>query len=200
MDLLAALTAFAVIFPVELPDKTFIATLVLATRFPALPVWLGVATAFAGQTVIAVLAGGLLGLLPDYVVQIVAATLFTVGAVLLIRGARGADKQEEQEEAEFAEELAKRARHGKAIVIAFLMIFAAEWGDLSQLLTAGMVAQGRPALSVGIGAWAALATISAIGVLVGRKLVRHIKLSTIRFIGGGVCALLATATIVQLVF
>lgn len=199
MDLLAALTAFAVIFPVELPDKTFVATLVLATRFPAFPVWIGVAGAFALQTTVAVVAGGLLGLLPDLVVQSVAALLFALGAFLLIRGAGTADATESEEEAEFSEALSKRAGHGKAVVIAFLMIFAAEWGDLSQLLTAGMVAQGRPALSVGIGAWAALATISGIGVLVGRKLVQHIKLSTIRLIGGGVCALLATLTVISMV-
>ena len=42
MDLTVALTAFALIFPVELPDKTFIATLVLATRYRPLLVWLGV--------------------------------------------------------------------------------------------------------------------------------------------------------------
>lgn len=198
MDLLAALTAFAVIFPVELPDKTFVATLVLATRFPPLPVWIGVAGAFAVQTTVAVVAGGLLGLLPEQVVQIAAAILFAAGSVILIRGARGADAAEAEEEQEFAEALSRRAGHGKAMVIAFLMIFAAEWGDLSQLLTAGMVAQGRPGLSVGLGAWLALATISGIGVLVGRKLVQHIRLSTIRYVGGTVCALLATVTVVRL--
>lgn len=199
MDLLAALTAFGVIFPVELPDKTFVATLVLATRFPALPVWIGVASAFALQTTVAVVAGGLIGLLPDLVVELVAALLFSVGAILLIRGARNADAEEKEEEQEFAEALSKRAAHGKAVGIAFLMIFAAEWGDLSQLLTAGMVAQGRPALSVGIGAWLALATISGMGVLIGRKLIQHIRLSTIRLIGGSVCALLAIATLVRIV-
>jgi Ca2+/H+ antiporter, TMEM165/GDT1 family len=199
VDVLAALTAFAVIFPVELPDKTFVATLVLATRFPAFPVWIGVAGAFAVQTTVAVLAGGLLGLLPDVLVQTAAALLFALGAIILIKGARHADAEEKKEEAELTERLATKVGHGKAAAIAFVMIFAAEWGDLSQLLTAGMVAQGRPALSVGIGAWAALATISGIGVLVGRKLIQYIKLSTIRMIGGLVCASLATATVIRIV-
>lgn len=198
MDLLAALTAFAVIFPVELPDKTFVATLVLATRFPALPVWLGVAGAFAVQVTVAVLGGSLLGLLPDVIVESAAASLFALGSILLIRGARNADRAEKEEEAEFARELSQRAGHGKAIVISFLMIFAAEWGDLSQLLTAGMVAQGRPALSVGIGAWVALATISGVGVLVGRRLVQRISLATVRYIGGSVCAVLAVLTVVRI--
>ena len=40
------LATFAVIFPAELPDKSFIATLVLATRYPRLWVWLGATLAF----------------------------------------------------------------------------------------------------------------------------------------------------------
>ena len=41
LDLAVLLATFLVIFPAELPDKSFIATLVLATRFPRLWVWLG---------------------------------------------------------------------------------------------------------------------------------------------------------------
>ena len=39
--LLAAVTAFALVVPVELPDKTFVATLVLSTRYRPGPVWSG---------------------------------------------------------------------------------------------------------------------------------------------------------------
>ena len=42
MDLAVAATTFALIFPVELPDKTFVASLVLATRYRPLLVWVGV--------------------------------------------------------------------------------------------------------------------------------------------------------------
>ena len=59
-----AAAAFALIFPVEFPDKTFVATLVLATRFRPLLVWIGMASAFLVQTVVAVLAGQLLANLP----------------------------------------------------------------------------------------------------------------------------------------
>ena len=46
MVLSVVLAAFVLVLPVELPDKTLFATLVLATRFPALPVFVGVGTAF----------------------------------------------------------------------------------------------------------------------------------------------------------
>ena len=83
IDLALAVTAFALIFPAELPDKTFIATLVLSTRFRQWPVWLGVSSAFAVQVVIAVTAGGLLALLPTTPVQLVqlAATQYIVAAI-----------------------------------------------------------------------------------------------------------------------
>ncbi|MEI6363909.1 MAG: TMEM165/GDT1 family protein, partial [Actinomycetes bacterium] len=60
IDLVIVLTTFALIFPAELPDKTFIATLVLSTRYRHLWVWIGAVAAFGVQMVIAVVAGGLL--------------------------------------------------------------------------------------------------------------------------------------------
>src|SRR3954469_7222419 len=100
MDLALAATVFVTIFVVELPDKTFVATLVLATRYRPLLVWIGVSAAFLVQCLVAVVAGGLLSLLPPAVVGAVAGALFLVGAIVLWRGARSADEDEEDEEAE----------------------------------------------------------------------------------------------------
>ena len=121
--LTVALTAFALIVPVELPDKTFVATLVLSTRYRPLPVWLGVSAAFAVQCLVAVAAGHLLSRLPERPVQIVAAGLFTVGAVLLIRGARRADAEEAEQEQEY-ERRASAPRTGlRAAVTSFAVLF-----------------------------------------------------------------------------
>src|SRR5919199_562639 len=87
--------AFVLILPVELPDKTLFATLVLATRFQPLPVFVGVGLAFAVQSLVAVTAGSLLGLLPHYVVTAAVALLFLVGAVVLWRSARNGPEEEE---------------------------------------------------------------------------------------------------------
>jgi putative Ca2+/H+ antiporter (TMEM165/GDT1 family) len=83
VDVGVLLMTFAVIVPVEFPDKTFVATLVLATRYRALPVWLGVLAAFAVQCGLAVTAGTLLSLLPDQPVRAGAALLFAAGAAVL---------------------------------------------------------------------------------------------------------------------
>ena len=46
LDLTTMALVFGAIFLVELPDKTFIATLVMSTRFRPLLVWIGVGLAF----------------------------------------------------------------------------------------------------------------------------------------------------------
>jgi putative Ca2+/H+ antiporter (TMEM165/GDT1 family) len=197
MSVAIALTAFLLIFPIELPDKTFIATLVLATRYKPLPVWIGVTAAFAVQTLVAVTLGGLLGRLPRTPVEIFAGLMFLVGGLILIRGAGKADAEEAETEHEF-EAKTKAGIHGWRVVgTCFLVLFVAEWGDLSQLLTAGLVVKYQDPVSVGVGAFLALATVSALGAVLGRTLLKRIRLTTIRRVGGGVCLLLATASLLQ---
>ena len=198
MDLALAATVFLKIFVVELPDKTFIATLVLATRYRPLLVWIGVASAFLVQTVVAVLFGGLISRLPETPVHLLVAVLFLVAGVLLIRGAAKADSEEAETEEEFAGKAAADASGLKAISASFLILFLAEWGDLSQLATAGFVARGGDALSVGVGAFAALALVSALGAVIGRALLKRLRLAVIRRIGGGICLLFAALLVVQL--
>lgn len=195
--LLAALAAFVLIVPVELPDKTFIATLVLTTRYPALPVWLGVIAAFGVQCLVAVGAGSLLSRLPQQPVALFAAGLFAIGAVLLLRSARRADGEEAEQEEAYESRIGTGKRGWRAAVASFVVLFTAEWGDLSQLLTAGLVASGRPAAPVFLGAWLALATVSGAAVLLGRWLLRRIRLSVVRHLAAAVCATLAVATAVS---
>jgi putative Ca2+/H+ antiporter (TMEM165/GDT1 family) len=193
---LVALTAFVLIAPVELPDKTFVATLVLSTRYRPLPVWLGVISAFAVQCLVAVAAGSLLSRLPARPVALVAAALFAAGTVLLLRGARRADAEEAEQEQEYASKIADGKSGWRAAGASFLVLFTAEWGDLSQLLTAGLVASGNPAVPVFIGAWLALATVSGAAVLLGRWLLRRVRLSIVRYVAAGVCAVLAVITLI----
>lgn len=200
IDLAVAATAFALIAPVELPDKTFVATLVLATRYRALPVWLGVLAAFAVQCGIAVAAGSLLTLLPATPVQIGAALLFATGAVVLLVSARKAADQEKQQEREYAEKLATRTGGSgwRAAGTSFLVLFTAEWGDLSQLLTAGLVARYHAPGSVFAGSLLALAAVSGGAVLLGRWITRRVSLVLVRYVGAAVCGLLALLTVIGL--
>ena len=88
MDWTALALTFGAIFVVELPDKTFLATLVLATKYRPILVWLGVGAAFAVQTTVAVLLGHAASFLPENIVHSVALVMFLAGAVILIREGR----------------------------------------------------------------------------------------------------------------
>jgi putative Ca2+/H+ antiporter (TMEM165/GDT1 family) len=198
MDLAVVALTFAAIFVVELPDKTFIAALVLSTRYRPLLVWIGVGLAFFLQVLIAVTAGQLATLLPETLIRGVAVVIFLLGAVLLFRSAPGADAEEAEAEEEYAAK-ATEARTGfKAVVASFLVLFAAEWGDLSQLLTISLVAKYHEPLSVFVGAWAALLAVSGLAVIAGRVLLRYLRLSLLHYIGAGVCLVLAGITLYEL--
>lgn len=195
MDLAVVLASFLLIAPVELPDKTFVATLVLATRYRPLPTWIGVGLAFAVQSMIAVTLGGLLTKLPQRPVTLAAGLLFAVGAFVLWRGAGQADAEEAETEEEFAGKIRQGTTGLRAVGASFVVLFLAEWGDLSQLLTAGLVVKYQDPVSVFAGAWAALLLVSGIGAVAGRTLLRHVRLATVRRIGAGVCAVLAVLTL-----
>ena len=190
---------FGLILPVELPDKTFVAALVLAARYRPLPVWLGVGAAFFCQTVVAVTAGHLVTLLPQWALLTITFVIFSIGAIILVRTASGAEAGRTEQESEYAGR-ADAARTGiRAAGAAFLVLFAAEWGDLSQLLTISQVARTGDPFSVFLGAWAALLLISAMAVFVGRVLLRYLRLSVLHYIGASVCALFAVLSLVELI-
>jgi Ca2+/H+ antiporter, TMEM165/GDT1 family len=199
MDPVVIALTFGAIFVVELPDKTFIATLVLSTKFRPLLVWIGVGLAFAVQTLVAVGLGKAAGLLPDTVVHVATALMFMAGAVILFRTAASADEDEAESESEYAAKVTTGANGTfKAIATSFLVLFAAEWGDLSQLLTLSLVAKYDDPVSVFIGAWGALLTVSGLAVLVGRILLNHVRLSVLHYVGAGVCVLMAALTLWEL--
>ena len=199
MDLGIFALTFGAIFIVELPDKTFIAALVLSTRYRPLAVWLGVGLAFGVQTLVAVTAGALATLLPDLLIRSVAFLIFLVGAIVLVRTAPGADAAEKEQEEEFAAKAAEPRSFVKAAVASFLVLFAAEWGDLSQLLTISFVTKYHDHLSVFAGAWAALLTVSGLAVLAGRVLLRYMRLSVLHYVGAAVCLVLAVVTLVEVI-
>ncbi len=198
MDLAVIATTFAAIFIVELPDKTFIAALVLSTRYKPLAVWIGVGLAFGVQTLVAVTVGALATLLPDVLVKSVAMAIFLIGAVVLFRTAPGADAAEKEQEEEFAAKSVEDRSFFKAAVASFLVLFAAEWGDLSQLLTISFVGRFNDHVNVFVGAWSALLVVSGLAVVAGRVLLRYMKLSLLHYVGAGVCLVLAALTLVEL--
>jgi Ca2+/H+ antiporter, TMEM165/GDT1 family len=199
MDLAILAATFGAIFVVELPDKTFIAALVLSTRYPPLAVWLGVGVAFGVQTLVAVTIGALATLLPGLLVRSVAAAIFLIGAVVLLRTAPGADAAEKDQEEEYAAQATEARSFLKACVASFLVLFAAEWGDLSQLATAGLAARYQDPLSVFLGSWAALLVVSALAVFLGKKLADRLPIRLIRLVAAVLFSVFAVIAVVETV-
>ncbi|MPZ80745.1 MAG: UPF0016 domain-containing protein [Actinophytocola sp.] len=183
--MLALVTAFGLVFVVELPDKTMIATLILTTRYRGLPVFAGVSAAFAIQCVLAAAFGGVLTLLPDGVVATVVAVLFGLGAVLLLREGFAGGTDEEDDDAASGPAAVPFLR---AALTSFGVLFAAEWGDASQFATAALSARFGAPVWVGLGSWLALTAVAGIAVLVGAKIRGRIRPRLVQRVAGFVFA------------
>jgi putative Ca2+/H+ antiporter (TMEM165/GDT1 family) len=181
-------TVFSVVFLLELPDKTALATLLLATRHRAMPVILGAFAAFLVQSLVAVAAGSLFGLLPRTPVRVAAGILFLVMAVLLVR--ENLKSVETQEEKEIERE--ERRHHGP-LVAAFVVVFIAEWGDLTQLATAALQARYREPLIVFTAATLALWSVSLIAVGLGNRLGAWIPQRPLQFAAAAVMVIIGVA-------
>ena len=172
MNLAVAATVFPVIFLGELPDKTMFASLLLASRGRPVAVWAGTALAFGVHVVIAVSIGvAVFNLLPHRVVDGLVAAMFAAAAVYsyLIRN----------QEAETAGVAAPRTALRTAGTAAGV-IFLAEWGDLTQILTANLAARYNSPLSVGVGAVLGLWAVAALAVAGGTSLLRIISVRALR--------------------
>jgi putative Ca2+/H+ antiporter (TMEM165/GDT1 family) len=170
-----ALASFGLIFLAELPDKTFIASLVLGTRFAPVPVWIGVCAAFTVHTAIAVSAGRLLSLLPHQTVDAIVAAMFFGGAVYLLV----VPEEAEERRGSALAGGASAPTPARVVLSSFVVIFLAEWGDLTQILTANLAARYRDPTSVAVGAVLGLWTVAALAMVAATAL-RAVNLRLVR--------------------
>ncbi|HEY1487470.1 MAG TPA: TMEM165/GDT1 family protein [Micromonosporaceae bacterium] len=191
-QLLIGLAVYAVIFPAELPDKTALASLVLGTRYRPSLVLFGMMAAFTVHVVIAIAAGSLLHLLPHRALEAVVAALFLIGAILLLRG------RHEEEEGE--EALERRGLSPPRVVFtSFAVIFVAEFGDLTQIVTANLAAKYHDPIAVGLGAVLALWSVGALAIFGGSRLIERVPLQVVTRIAAMIMAGLSVYSIVQAV-
>ncbi|OIK02433.1 hypothetical protein BIV25_02185 [Streptomyces sp. MUSC 14] len=161
---------FGVIFLAELPDKTALAGLVLGTRYRASYVFAGVAAAFLLHVVLAVAAGSVLTLLPQQIVHAITGVLFLGGAAMLLL-----QKHEDEEE------IKKPADQSfwKVAGTGFMLILVAEFGDLTQIMTANLAARYNDPISVGLGATLGLWAVAGLGIVGGKALMKKVPLRLI---------------------
>jgi putative Ca2+/H+ antiporter (TMEM165/GDT1 family) len=199
LGLIAA--TFGLIFVAELPDKTFVATVVLAARHRSRAVWLGSAAGLILQAVLAVAAGRLLRLLPHTAVEAVVTGLFFVGAAYLLFVPESHEEGAAEGIAEEDAALEPAAASPRQIAFTtFLVITLAEFGDLTQVLIANLSARFGNVWSVFVGASLAFVVISGLAVTVGQTVERHVSLAMIRrvsavvLIGLGIWSLVGLVT------
>jgi putative Ca2+/H+ antiporter (TMEM165/GDT1 family) len=169
---------FAVIFVAELLDKTLLVTILLATRYRALPVLLGAWLGFAVQTVVAVAAGTLLAHLPAALLKWFSVAAFAFfGILMLLRAERVEEGEGSGTRAPF--------------VVALLAIILAEWGDATQVGTMALTARFHTVVPVFVGALAGLWAGALVAVIVGRAIGRAVNPVWLRRVGGCVFLLLA---------
>jgi putative Ca2+/H+ antiporter (TMEM165/GDT1 family) len=158
-------TVFGIIFVAELPDKTALAAVVLATRHRPWPVFFGSALALSVQSVVAVAAGSLVGKLDPRYVHVGSGIVFLVCAVLMWL------RRSEEDEASEAD----NRGFWRSLWTTFAVIFVAEWGDLTQIGTATLQARYGAWVTVLLASIAALWCVTAVAVLVGNRLGRALS-------------------------
>ncbi|AJE40491.1 TMEM165/GDT1 family protein [Streptomyces nodosus] len=179
---------FGVVFLAELPDKTALAGLVLGTRYRASYVFAGVAAAFLLHVVLAVAAGSALTLLPQRIVHGITGLLFLGGAaVLLLKKGEGEEEIRRPENQSF----------WKVSTTGFMLILIAEFGDLTQIMTANLAARYDDPLSVGLGAVLALWAVAGLGIVGGKALMKRVPLGLITRIAAAVMALLGVWSVYE---
>jgi putative Ca2+/H+ antiporter (TMEM165/GDT1 family) len=162
---------FPLVFVAELPDKTMFASLLLASRGRPIAVWIGATIAFAVHVAIAVTVGVVVfNLLPHRAVEAVVAGIFLAGAawsVLVHRNEDEVDKVQSQSAP-------------AVVATAAVVIFLAEWGDLTQIITANLAAAYKSWISVGVGSLAALVVVAGIAVASGARLLARVPVRRLR--------------------
>ncbi|TDQ65696.1 putative Ca2+/H+ antiporter (TMEM165/GDT1 family) [Actinomycetospora succinea] len=186
---------FVIIALAEVADTSGLVTLVLATRFPARWVLLGVCAGMLVHVGIAVAAGSLVGLLPERPLEAILAVMFLLGAFLTIR--EGMEDDDDDDDDDDDEEREAPRTRWAVVATAFGITALSELADPSQILTATLTAQYDDPLLVGIGALLGLWAVSALAVYGGNRLRQIVPVKWVAWVAGGIMVVLAVISAIS---
>jgi len=182
-------STFTLLFLAEIGDKSQLIAMTLAHRYRIAPVLAGTFAAFALLNALAVILGeGLSRVVPREVVLVAAGMLFLLFAY---RTWRTGDEDEQT---------AAISSRRSVWLTSFTLIFVAELGDKTQLAMIALAAESGALWSVFLGGTLALWSVSVLGVVVGRTLLRRIptrsvhRSAAVLFLLFGLLALAQVAT------
>jgi putative Ca2+/H+ antiporter (TMEM165/GDT1 family) len=166
---------FAAVFLAELGDKTQLITISFASKYPRMPVFLGIFLGLSIITLLGVLVGTILFLyIPIVVVKVLSGLIFLLFGIWTLYKIRS--REEEIEESVKSEK--------NIFTTSFLMISLAEFGDKTQFAVIALTAQYGSPIVVLLGAILAFALIVAIGVVLGKKISERVSSKWIEFGSG----------------
>jgi putative Ca2+/H+ antiporter (TMEM165/GDT1 family) len=211
-----AAAVFGVTFLAELPDKSLFASLLLGTRYRPAAVWTGAAGAYAVHAAVAVAAGQVLvKVVPPRVLDGIVAGLFVAAAAYLaVSSARGTRREAQgpAPSSRCSNRRSSRCGSGggrrnagrsaggggtawwRVAGLAFAVVFAAEWGDVTKVTTANLAARYHDPAAVFAGATLALWAVAALAVTVGARSLALLPVPWIRRISAAVLLALGLYT------
>lgn len=179
--------SFILIFLAEFGDKSQLVCMTLAAKHRPWPVLLGAVIAFAVLNLLAVLFGTVVAAwIPEFWLALIVAGLFGFFGVQSLLFDDDDDDDDGTE---------VRSSHS-LFITALLMIFVAEFGDKTQLAVAGL-ASTYHGLPVWLGSTLALLVTTALGVVAGQRLMKHLPLGLIHKFSGVLFLLLAALALYQ---
>jgi putative Ca2+/H+ antiporter (TMEM165/GDT1 family) len=172
MDTTPLLTTFGIIALAEFGDKTQLTVIALSAGYDRLRVFTGVILAFTLVTALGVLVGdALFKIIDPGLMKIIAGLVFVAFGVWMLLSKESCKTD-------------GASLSGNPLLSTFSMIALAEMGDKTQLSAITLVAKYDSPYLVFLGAVIALASISLLGIFLGKKLCEIVPLSKIR-LGAG---------------
>ncbi len=207
MFLTAFTASLLMITAAELGDKTFFISLCLAMRYPRRWVFLGAMSALVAMTVISVLMGHLLSLLPAVVTRWGVIGLFIFFGLKLLYDAykmpsgQGitCETEAQQEAIESVSEMTASLKKATVVGIlskTFVMTFLAEWGDRTQIATASLAAK-YDVIGVTAGAIVGHAICALIAVVGGKFIAGRLSERVVTAAGGVLFLIFAIVTLLE---
>ena len=157
-------------------------------------------TALVLQAAIAVVAGGLIDLLPRLAVRSWSRRSFLGGAAYLLVSSERAEQKRGETLAKGEEKSLASGplEFWRVAAITFGVVAVAEFGDITQVLIANLAAHYRDSLAVFLGAAVGFALLSACGVLAGRTITRWVPLAVVRRLSGAALLGLGVYSVVSM--
>ncbi len=168
--LTATLVSLAVIFIAELGDKSQLMALTFATRFPAMPVLIGITAATALVHAVSVVLGGVLGAaIPTRPVTAIAGLAFVAFGIWTLRG----DELSAQDERRAAQ-----PSHHVVLTVGGAF-FLAELGDKTMLATVTLATR-EGLFGTWLGSTLGMVAADALAIGLGRLLGSRLPERTVR--------------------